>query len=238
MHKKPMINVPEHELPITCVNFKHMMDGLLESEQKRLTTISEEFANGFAFIRKYPRSATFFGSARFTEDNVHYAQARALAKRISEELGYAIVTGGGPGIMEASNRGALEAGGQSVGILIKLPHEQASNPYIKDSMEFHYFFSRKVVMSFAAEAYIFFPGGFGTLDEFFEIITLIQTHKIPTVPVIMVGEDFWKPLDSFIKKNMLDGHHAINSEDRNLYTITDDMDKVLDLIKKGPVNPI
>jgi uncharacterized protein (TIGR00730 family) len=238
MHKKSQLNVPEHKLPITPIHFKKLMDGLLITEQKRLATIAEEFADGFAFIRKYPRSATFFGSARFTEDNVHYAQARALAKRIVTELNYAIVTGGGPGIMEAGNRGATEAGGQSVGILIELPHEQASNPYIKDSMEFHYFFSRKVVMSFAAEAYIFFPGGFGTMDEFFEIITLIQTHKIPQMPIILVGEDFWRPLDGFIKKNILENHHAINAEDRDLYTITDDMDKVIELIKKGPVNPI
>ncbi|MEN9613828.1 MAG: hypothetical protein RLZZ347_135 [Candidatus Parcubacteria bacterium] len=212
------------------------MDGLRETEQKRLATIAEEFANGFAFIRKYPRSVTFFGSARISEGNIHYEQARSLAQRIVDELHYAIVTGGGPGIMEAGNRGASEAGGDSVGILIQLPKEQASNPYVKDSLEFHHFFARKVVMSFAAEAYVFFPGGFGTMDEFFEIITLIQTHKIPHMPIILVGEDFWRPLDGFIKKNILENHHAINPEDRDLYTITDDMDKVIEMIKKAPVS--
>lgn len=236
MNKKPKINLPEHKLPITCVNFKHMMDGLLVSEQKRLTTIAEEFSGGFAFIRKYHRSVSFFGSARCVEGNVHYEQARILAQRIAKELKHAIVTGGGPGIMEAANRGAAEVGGESVGILIELPKEQASNPYVKDSMEFHHFFARKVVLSYAAEAYIFFPGGFGTMDEFFELLTLVQTHKIPKIPLILVGEDFWRPLDGFIKKNILENHHAINPEDRDLYTITNDMDKVIELIKESPIN--
>ncbi len=237
MHKKLQLNVPEHQLPITCVNFKHMMDGLLETEQKRLATIAEEFSDGFAFIRKYPRSVTFFGSARTAQGNVHYDQAYTLAKKIVEELGYAVVTGGGPGIMEAANRGAYDAGGDSVGLLIKLPKEQASNPYVKDTIEFHYFFARKVVLSFAAEAYIFFPGGYGTLDEFFELVTLIQTHKIPPMPIILIGEDFWRPLDGFIKKNVLEHHHAIAPSDTHLYTITDDMNKVIDSIKHTPVNP-
>lgn len=236
MHKKPKLNLPEHKLPITCVNFKHMMDGLLESEQKRLATITEEFSGGFAFVRKYPKSVSFFGSARFDENNIHYKQAQALAKRIAKELNYAIITGGGPGIMEAANRGAMDTGGDSVGILIELPNEQASNPYVKDSMEFHHFFARKVVLSYAAEAYVFFPGGFGTMDEFFELLTLVQTRKIAKIPLILVGEDFWRPLDGFIKKNMVEQHGTIDPEDRNLYTITDDMDKVIELIKKAPVH--
>jgi uncharacterized protein (TIGR00730 family) len=151
------------------------------------------------------------------------------------KLGYAVVTGGGPGIMEAANRGAKDAGGRSVGLNIKLPREQIINKFVTDSMNFFYFFARKTAMSFAAEAYVFFPGGFGTLDEFFEIITLIQTHKIGRAPVILVGSDFWGPLDQYIRKQMLEVHGAIAKADLNLYKISDDHDEIINLIKSAPI---
>ena len=214
----------------------HTQSEIIRAAKKRLSVITREFTDGFRFIGRYPRSVTFFGSARFKEDDEHYGQARSLATKLSK-AGYAVMTGGGPGIMEAGNRGAIEGGGASIGINIKLPGEQVLNPYTTDSMEFYYFFSRKVVLSFSAEAYIFFPGGFGTLDEFFEIVTLVQTHKIPKVPIILVGSDYWKPLDAFIKKTVYEKHGAIDKADMKLYYITDDEAAVVRRVKKAPQRP-
>lgn len=205
-----------------------------EATRKRLTLISAEFKNGFEFINNYPRSVTFFGSARTKEDDLYYQKARRLAGRIASELRYAVITGGGPGIMEAANRGAYEAGGNSLGLNISLPKEQENNPYLTDEQEFHYFFSRKVCLAFSAEAYLFFPGGFGTLDEFMEILTLVQTGKIPAAPIIMIGEEFWSPLEDIFRKGLLQ-NKMIEEKDLSLYTVTDDEDKVLDIIKAAPV---
>lgn len=202
--------------------------------KRPVSRIATEFHQGFSFIRKYPKSVTVYGSARFKERNVHYRDARALAYRLSK-LGYAIVTGGGPGIMEAANRGAFEAGGDSIGLNIKLPKEQSINTYVTDSIDFFYFFSRKTALSFSAEAYIFYPGGFGTLDEFFEIITLIQTKKIYRVPIILVGSDFWKPLQVFLAEHCLLRHNAIDKRDLQLYTITDDHEEIVRIVEAAPV---
>ena len=154
---------------------------------KRLDRIYNEFKSAFEFIKKYPKSVTFFGLARIDENNPYYQKARNLAGRIVKELDYSVLSGGGGGIMEASNRGAFDAGGKSVGLNIRLPKEQIPNKYTTKTLELSYFFVRKVALSFAAEAYIFFPGGYGTLDEFFEIITLIQTRKIPQVPIFWLA---------------------------------------------------
>jgi uncharacterized protein (TIGR00730 family) len=136
--------------------------------------------------------------------------------------------------MRAANRGAYEAGGNSVGLTIELPREQLTNEYLTNKINFHYFFSRKVCLSFSAEAYIFLPGGFGTLDEFLEILTLVQTAKIPRVPMILVGESFWKPLEKFFEE-VLVTEGMIDKEDTNLYTITDDEETILNIIKNAPV---
>jgi uncharacterized protein (TIGR00730 family) len=205
-----------------------------ESINERVSEIGEEFKEGFNFIKKYPRTVTIFGSARTPETESDYVLARELSKRISEELNYSVVTGGSYGIMEAGNRGAFENGGQSLGLNIELPHEQHVNKYLSDSMEFHYFFSRKVCLSFSAEAYVYFPGGFGTMDELFEILTLIQTHKIDKVPVILIGSYFWNSLDKFIKENLLK-HSKISDGDTDLYKITDDLDEALTIIKNAPI---
>ena len=201
----------------------------------RVSRISGEFKRAFEFIRSYPRSVSFFGSARFLENDPHYANAYRLAKRISSELQYTILTGGGAGIMEAANKGALETGGESVGLNIMLPEEQRRNHFTTDSMDLYYFFVRKVALSFAAEAYVFFPGGFGTLDEFFDIITLIQTRKIRRVPIILYGNDYWKNLHKFIADDLLKKHAAIDEEDMSLYTITENEDEILEIIRKAPV---
>jgi len=221
--------------PMTIRKFIHCLD---LPQQKRVSGITEEFLNGFCFIHKYQRSVTFFGSARLSEKSSHYEQARELGKRIVEELHYAVVTGGGPGIMEAANRGALEGGGDSVGLAIELPNEQVLNPYTTDHISFNHFFVRKVVLSFAAEAYVFFPGGFGTLDEVFEILTLVQTRKIPKVPIVLVGKDFWRPLNEFIAEHLLNIHHAIDASDMKLYTITDNNNEVIEIIRKAPVSRV
>lgn len=199
--------------------------------------IDREFTEAFEFINKYDKSVTFFGSARFAENNLHCVRAYELARKISA-LGYAILTGGGGGIMEAANRGAFEAGNESLGLNIRLTKEQDLNSYTTKSLEFNYFFVRKVAMSFAAEAYIFFPGGFGTLDELFEILTLIQTRKIRRVPIILVGSDYWNNLHTFIKKEMFSKHRTIDVSDMDIYKITDNDEEILEIIKKVPIKPV
>jgi len=203
-------------------------------EQRDLDRINDEFKQAFAFLKKYPKSVSIFGSTRFTPENEHFKDARLLASKIAAK-GYAIITGGGPGIMQAANQGAKESGGASVGISIALQKEQETNEYVTDTVTFQYFFTRKTVLSFAAEAYVFFPGGFGTLDEFFEILTLVQTNKIPRVPIVLVGRDYWGALDEFILVNVEKRHRAIRPEERLLYTILDDHAEILKLIESAPV---
>jgi uncharacterized protein (TIGR00730 family) len=212
------------------VTFKEIDEAINE----KVEVIGEEFRDGFNFIKKHPRSVTIFGSARTPEGDTDYIAARNLGKRIADELNYSVVTGGAIGIMEAGNRGAFEAGGQSVGFNIELPHEQHKNDYLTDYMNFHYFFSRKVCLSFSAEAYIYFPGGFGTMDELFEIMTLVQTGKIAKVPIILVGSYFWNNLDAFIKENLLK-NGKISEGDTDLYTITDNEDEIIEIIKNAPI---
>jgi uncharacterized protein (TIGR00730 family) len=187
----------------------------------RLTRIDREFAEGFDLINKYNDTVTFFGSARFKEDHPYYQKAREIGGALAAE-GYTIVTGGGGGIMEAGDRGAKEKGGTSLGLNITLPKEQSINPYATDTMAFRYFFTRKVILSFGATAYLFFPGGFGTLDEFFEIITLIQTKKMPVAPIILVGSEYWTALDMFIRTYLLEHAQTISPGDEKLYEITED----------------
>lgn len=202
--------------------------------EERLSIIGKEFSDGFDLIRKYPRSVTLFGSARFTESHPYYEKARQIASRISKE-GITVVTGGGQGIMEAANRGAFEKGGHSVGFNIELPFEQTLNGYVTDNLSFSHFFSRKVLLAFSAEAYLFFPGGFGTLDEFYEIITLVQTYKIPRVPIILIGDQFWGDLHDVMQKVLVDDYQTISPEDLSLYTITEDEDKIIEIIKSAPL---
>ena len=228
--EKKKINLPDKHLPIKPLSKKEIH----ETARERVSLISKEFTEGFRFLEHYPKSVTFFGSARFEEENKYYKKARDIAGKIVRELKYSIVSGGGPGIMEASNRGARENDGDSVGLVIELPNEQVVNPYINRHIEFYYFFSRKVCLSFSAEAYIFFPGGFGTMDELFEILTLVQTHKIHPVPIILVGSDFWKKIENTIFKEMLE-IKTIDEDDLKLYTITDNDDEIINIIKNAPI---
>lgn len=203
--------------------------------RKRVTEISKEFAEGFEFLEDYRQSVTFFGANQFKEDNPYYEDARALASLVVKELGYSVISGGGPGIMEAANRGATEAGGESLGLLINLPEGQPVNKYMNKAYSSYYFFVRKVLLSFSAEAFIFYPGGFGTLDEFFEILTLVQTKKIGGVPMICVGSEYWNKLKEFMKREQL-SRGAITPDDLNLFHILDDHDRIIEIIKKAPVN--
>lgn len=195
----------------------------------RLPLIMEEFANGFEFLKKYGKAVTFFGSAKVKEGDVYYEEARSLAFDLSKE-GFVVITGGGPGIMEAANRGAGEAGGQSAGINIQLEKVQNVNSYVKDSISFHHFFARKVMLSFASEAYVFFPGGFGTLDEFFELTVLVQTRKIDAIPIILVGKEYWKPLLSWMKKSLHGARGYVDADDLLIYQVAKDTKEALHLI--------
>lgn len=183
-----------------------------------------EFVDGFELLRKYGLAATFFGSTRCGLDNEMYVQAEDLAARLSK-AGFAIVTGGASGVMEAANKGAFNAGGPSVGLNIRLPHEQKENRYLTDMHNFSHFYVRKVMLSFASEIYIFFPGGFGTLDEFFEILTLVQTGKIKKVPIILIGKEYWTPLLHFIDTTVLARYSAIDDKDNTLYHLVDSVDE-------------
>ncbi len=193
--------------------------------------INEELQQGIKEMSQYTNTVTFYGSARFVEGDEYYDKARGLANRISKELGLTIVTGGGPGIMEAGNRGAFEAGGKSIGLTIKLPMEQKDNQYLTDEVPFNFFFTRKMSLAFSSEVFVFFPGGFGTLDECFEQVTLIQTQKLQPIPVILYGSDFWKPFETVFKTILLDKFKTISPEDMSIFTITDNDDEVLEIIK-------
>jgi uncharacterized protein (TIGR00730 family) len=197
----------------------------------KLKMIQDEFHQGIDTVSKFNPSVTFYGSTRLREDSEYYKKVRSLTYRISNELGYAVLSGGGPGIMEAANRGAFEAGGCSVGLTIKLPNEQVTNPYVTDEIPFNFFFTRQSAMSYSTEVCVFCPGGFGTLNELFEILTLQQTNKIGNIPVILFISDFWNPIQETIKTVLLEKFKTVSPDDMNLYMIMDDEDTILEVIK-------
>jgi len=213
-------------------NDKIEVDKISISIENRIEKIVAEFKGGFESLEKLPKSVSIFGSSRSTPQSPHYRDAQELASRIIKETGYAIITGGGPGIMAAANLGAQEAEGKSIGFNIELVDREHTNPYTNSHVDFKYFFIRKTMLTFAADIFVFFPGGFGTFDELFSILTLIQTKKIPRIPIILVGKDFWNSLLEFIKSNMLNKHHVIQNSDLDLFFVTDNLDKVIDSINK------
>ena len=198
-------------------------------ELRRVIRISVELIRGFRALHFIPPCVTVFGSARFGEDHPHYRTARRLGAEIAG-LGLTVMTGGGPGIMEAANRGAKDAGGGSVGCNIELPHEQRPNPYLDRWITFRYFFVRKVMLVKYSVAFVALPGGFGTLDEIFETATLIQTGKISNFPLVLVGVDYWRPLLAFLEDTMLRAG-AIERADLERIVLTDDLDEVLERIR-------
>lgn len=205
-------------------------DGAVQSW--RVFRIMSEFVQGFELLRNYGLAATFWGSARTEPNDPYYKAAEALAAKLAKK-GFTIISGGGPGIMEASNVGAFKVGGNSIGLNIQLPFEQKLNPYTTESLNFDFFFSRKVMLTFASEVYVYFPGGFGTLDEFFEIVTLIQTKKIERVPIVLYGKEFWEPLLRFFEKDLLKKHRTISKEDLDLFQVVDSVDDAYKYILKN-----
>ena len=197
----------------------------------RIFKIITEFVKGFEFLKKLDKAATIFGTARCRPTDPLYHEAHALAYQLAKAK-FAVITGGGPGVMEAVNKGAKDAHGKSIGINIQLPHEQRTNPYVTQSESFNYFFTRKVMLSFASEVYIFFPGGFGTLDEFYEIVTLVQTQKITPIPVVLVGKEFWSPLLKWMEEAMYKKNKAISKKDMTTYHLVDSADEAFRLIKR------
>src|SRR3989344_2547346 len=225
------INLPESEIdrgPITLAEIQ-------QATKERIYEISREFTQGFKFLEQYPKSVTIFGSTKFTEGNVYYDSARQLAKKIVKDLNYSVITGGGPGIMEGANKGAKESGGNSIGLTIRLPKEQVMNYYLTNHIDFYYFFARKVCLAYSAEAFVFFPGGFGTFDEFSELITLHQPHKVPEVPIILIGSDYWREVENFFRETMFK-RGTIDEEDFKYFRITDDLDEVISIIENSPVH--
>ncbi len=195
--------------------------------------IMGEFVNGFERMSSIGPCVTIFGSARTKPDDKYYKLAVRIAQKITHH-GYGIITGGGPGIMEAGNKGAHLAGGTSVGLNIDLPYEQHDNPYIDGdkSLDFDYFFVRKVMFVKYSQGFVVMPGGFGTLDELFEAITLIQTNKIDKFPIILVGSEFWDGLMEWMKKTLLSNNSNISPDDLDLIHIVDNADEVIDILDK------
>jgi uncharacterized protein (TIGR00730 family) len=184
-----------------------------------------QFLRGFRGLAFIGPCITVFGSARFPAGHKYYEEARVMGSRIATELGLTVLTGGGPGIMEAANRGAREAGGRSVGCNITLPHEQAENPYLDRFVTIRYFFVRKVLLLKYSYGFVIFPGGFGTMDEFFETLTLVQTKTIDNFPIVVMGMDFYRPLLEYIKFMVQEG--TISPEDLDLLLFTDDPDEAI-----------
>ena len=203
-------------------------NGYIREDPWRIFRIMAEFVDAFETLSAAGPAVTIFGSARLPASDPYYKLAITLGTRLARQ-NLAVITGGGPGIMEAANRGAAKAKGKSIGLNIELPHEQEGNRFVNIPINFHYFFSRKVCFVKYSVAFIFMPGGFGTLDEFFELVTLVQTQRIPRFPLILVGKRFWKGLlswiDSTLEKNAL-----FSPGDKELFSLTDDPDEVLEIV--------
>lgn len=216
-----MVCTPKEEQPLFTENIYW-----------RIFRIMAEFIDGFEFLSKLKREVTIFGSARVNPRNKYYKQAVTLG-RLCAESGYTVITGGGPGIMEAGNKGASLGGGTSVGIDIELPHEQRRNPFVTHAIGFHYFFTRKVMLSASAQAYVFFPGGFGTMDEALEMITLVQTGKIPkNVPCIFMDREHWGPFVDWIREYLYKRNKFILKKDVDLFQVVDTPEEAFEIIKK------
>ncbi len=215
---------------MTMLERQYLIDAMSVNDSWRLFKILAELVDGFETLSDVYPCVSIFGSSRVRPGEETYEKTVTIAKKLAEN-GYHIITGGGPGIMEAGNKGAREGGGNSIGLNIHLPMEQKPNPYADIQLDFKYFFVRKVMFVKYAQAYVGMPGGFGTLDEIFEAITLIQTKRINPFPVILVGSDYWGTLWDWMRGNLLE-RKLISSEDLDLVTILDDPDEVVKTIKR------
>lgn len=204
------------------------MGDFTHTDPWRVLRIQSEFVYGINALAELGAAVSIFGSARFKEDHPSYALARTMAKALVD-AGFGVITGGGPGIMEAANRGALDAGGVSVGLNIELPFEQKGNPFTTISVNFRYFFVRKTMFVKYSNGFVIFPGGFGTMDELFEALTLVQTHKIKRFPIILFGSEYWRGLVDWIKGTLLEVG-AVSVEDLNLLIVTDSIEQARDIL--------
>jgi uncharacterized protein (TIGR00730 family) len=199
----------------------------------RIFRIMSEFVDGFETMSQFGPAVSIFGSARTPRSDPFYAKARAFG-RMCAKNGLAVITGGGPGIMEAANRGASDIGGASIGLNITLPMEQKANPYANVQLDFHYFFARMVMFQKYAQSFVIFPGGCGTLHEFFNAMTLIQTSKAERFPLIMVGKSYWKGMVAWIRKYMLEGpYNMIDPADMDLFTVTDSLPEAMEIVQEA-----
>jgi len=233
LFKKPGKYKPSPEDTKYCRIVTELLDPDGDAvESWRVFRIMSEFVNGFELLRKHGLAVTFWGSARFQPGDDYYKEAEELASKLAKKC-FTVITGGGPGIMEAGNVGAFKVGGRSVGLNIELPMEQKLNPYTTESEDFSFFFSRKVMLTFASEVYVYFPGGFGTLDEFFEIVTLIQTKKIDPLPVVLYGKEYWEPLLKWFEKDLLKKYKTIDKDDLKIFHVVDSVDEAYKFIIKA-----
>lgn len=204
---------------------KSMVASLAPEDLERAAGYAHDLAQGLNLLRTIPQGVTVFGSARVREGDKFYDKARELGAEMAKN-GHAITTGGGPGIMEAANRGAYEYGGRSVGLNITLEHEQFANQYLTDVLEFKYFFARKVMLCMASKVFVYFPGGFGTFDELTEILCLMQENKMPRMPLFLFGKSYWRGLDRFIRGRVVKEKY-INLADTHIYKVTDDIQEIV-----------
>lgn len=205
--------------------YEQIASELESADFDRAQAYAKDLLSGLRIVRTFPQGVTIFGSARFKETNRYYRSARDLGALLAQN-GHTVITGGGPGIMEAANRGAYEYGGRSIGLNITLSHEQHPNPYLTDLLQFEYFFARKVMLAMSSKVYVFFPGGFGTMDEFSELLILMQENKMPKMPMFLFGKSFWRPLDRFYATK-LTSFKTINPADRKIYTLTDSIEEIV-----------
>ena len=237
LSKDPMVTEDERLLT------RSARPAFLQEDPWRVLRILSEFVDGFDALAEVGPAVTVFGSARVAEGSPVYEQAREIGRSLARD-GWAVITGGGPGVMEAANRGCQEAGGLSIGCNIELPHEQSVNQYVDLSVEFRYFFARKTMFVKYADAFVIMPGGFGTLDELFEALTLIQTGKIRHFPLVLVGTAYWNGLLDWVRGTLLtDG--TVSKDDLDLLTVTDDPEEVCRVVRAfaranhlgGPTDP-
>lgn len=208
---------------------EELLEKLSIADLERANAYAKDLLHGLRTVRSFPQGVTVFGSARLPQDSKYCKMAYELGRMLAEN-GHAVVTGGGPGIMEAASHGAYEIGGKVIGFNITLAHEQFPNPYLTDCLTFEYFFARKVSLAMASKVFAFFPGGFGTMDELSEILCLMQEKKMPKMPVFLVGEDYWRGFDKMIGKMI--ALKLINAKDTGIFRITNDVNEVVEAANK------
>ena len=208
---------------------EELLEKLSIADLERANAYAKDLMHGLRTVRSFPQGVTIFGSARLPQESKYCKMAYKLGRMLAEN-GHAVVTGGGPGIMEAASHGAYEIGGRVIGFNITLAHEQFPNPYLTDCLTFEYFFARKVSLAMAAKVFVFFPGGFGTMDELSEILCLMQEKKMPTMPMFLIGEDYWKGFDKMIGKMI--ALKLISAKDTGIFKITNDVSEVVKAANK------